>query len=909
MAKKQQQQKERLFEEKLVPAKGGSGELFDVAFGDDSQPVECLGITFPNDEARRAHFTEKLREKLKDPEFRKLEGFPIGEDEDILALSDPPYYTACPNPFVSDFVRHFGRAYDPSERYERKPLATDVSEGKNDALYNAHGYHTKVPPRAIARYVLHYTKPGDLILDGFCGSGMTGVGAQLAAQPPADFRTNMEEEARQNRQPIPEWGVRSCILSDLSPVASFIAFNYNSPLDVARFEKEAKKFFDAIESELAWMYETRHTDKVKGRINYTVWSEVFLCSECGKEIIYFREALDRETNKIREQFPCPHCRSTVSAKRQLQKKKEQFFDKYAGDTFSRNARIPVLINYSVGASKYEKEPDAADLALVKRVEELTVKDFFPSDELPYAHMTHERVKVADYGVHRFHHFFFPRQLASLSAMWRLASQSSEHRTRQFMQFMVEQCIWGMSVMARYAPTHFSQVNQYLSGVFYVPSQSVDVSPWYILSGKYDRLLKSVKASWPKHRSTAVSVSPCCRQDAPDASIDYIFTDPPFGENIYYADLNQLIETWHRVRTEATSEAIIDKAKKKGLSEYQDLMRESFREYYRVLKPGRWMTVVFHNSHNSVWNAIQEAMSSVGFVVADVRILDKQQSSYRQVTGLTAVKKDLVISAYRPSEQLEERFRCATGTEASAWEFVRAHLRQIPVFVTKGNRVETVAERQDYLLYDRMVAFHVQRGFPVPLSAAEFHAGLLQKFPLRDGMNFLPEQVSEYDRQRMEVQEIEQYQLFVSDEKSAIQWVRQQLKDSPMTYTDLQPLYMQEAQRVWEKHEQPLELRTILEQNFVEESGGTWRVPDPKKEADLEQIRHRALMKEFEQYLDTKGKLKVVRTEALRAGFKEAWQTKDYTTIVQMAKRVPDAVIQEDQALLMYLDNASLMLGE
>jgi hypothetical protein len=230
-------------------------------------------------------------------------------------------------------------------------------------------------------------------------------------------------------------------------------------------------------------------------------------------------------------------------------------------------------------------------------------------------------------------------------------------------------------------------------------------------------------------------------------------------------------------------------------------------------------------------------------------------------------------------------------------------------VTKGNRVETVAERQDYLLYDRMVAFHVQRGFPVPLSAAEFHAGLLQKFPLRDGMNFLPEQVSEYDRQRMEVQEIEQYQLFVSDEKSAIQWVRQQLKDSPMTYTDLQPLYMQEAQRVWEKHEQPLELRTILEQNFVEESGGTWRVPDPKKEADLEQIRHRALMKEFEQYLDTKGKLKVVRTEALRAGFKEAWQTKDYTTIVQMAKRVPDAVIQEDQALLMYLDNASLMLGE
>src|ERR1039458_6435081 len=100
MAKKSKKlQTERLFEEHLVPAAPGSGRLFDVSFSvDRSKPVECLGMTFPNDEARRAFFMEKLREKLKDPAFRKIEGFPIGEDEDILALSDPPYYTACPNP-------------------------------------------------------------------------------------------------------------------------------------------------------------------------------------------------------------------------------------------------------------------------------------------------------------------------------------------------------------------------------------------------------------------------------------------------------------------------------------------------------------------------------------------------------------------------------------------------------------------------------------------------------------------------------------------------------------------------------------------------------------------------------------------------------------------------------------------
>ena len=76
--------------------------------------VECLGMTFENDEKRREYFLEKLREKLKDPEFRKIKGFRIGSDEDILALSDPLYYTACPNPFIEDFIERWGEPYDLS---------------------------------------------------------------------------------------------------------------------------------------------------------------------------------------------------------------------------------------------------------------------------------------------------------------------------------------------------------------------------------------------------------------------------------------------------------------------------------------------------------------------------------------------------------------------------------------------------------------------------------------------------------------------------------------------------------------------------------------------------------------------------------------------------------------------------
>lgn len=280
-----------------------------------------------------------------------------------------------------------------------------------------------------------------------------------------------------------------------------------------------------------------------------------------------------------------------------------------------------------------------------------------------------------------------------------------------------------------------------------------------------------------------------------------------------------------------------------------------------------------------------------------------------MTGITAVKKDLVISTYRPSDELEKRFKISVGREESAWEFVRSHLRQLPVFVLKGSRVETVVERQDYLLYDRMVAFHVQKEYAEPLSTSEFHAGLRQRFPERDGMYFLPDQVSEYVRRRIDVIEVEQLQMFISDEKTAVQWVRRQLAASPMTFRDLQPVYMKEAQLAWQKHKQPVDLRLVLEQDFLEQRDGTWRVPDPKKEADLEQIRNRSLLKEFQNHLDTKGKLKVVRTEALRAGFKECWQKSDYPSIIEMAKRVPEEVIREDPSLLMYYDNAHTRQGE
>jgi len=905
-----------------------------------SGPVVCLGHKFESDAARREHFTSLLRDKLKDPAFRRSEGFPVADDEDILRMSDPPYYTACPNPFLADLVAHYGKAYRATDSYHRDPFAIDVSVGKTDALYKAHSYHTKVPHLAIVPSILHYTKPGEIVLDGFAGSGMTGVAALWCGAASEAYRKELEAKWKRDGLSTPEWGARQPVLNDLSPAATMIAAGYTLPFDIDTFKAAGQALLDTADKEFGWMYEVQHEDGRKGQVNYLVWSEVFACPDCAREIVFVNQALDPETKTVRNEFPCPGCTASLNKDR-LERTFETRIDPASKQTVKQVRFRPVLVNYSIGRQDFERAVGDADQRILERVERLPLPPEVPTVPFPIEEMEHGS-RIAPKGFTHSHHFFLPRAANALATLWRLAWAEPDVATRRMLVWFVEQAIWGMSVLARYTPTHYSQVNQYLNGVYYIGSQIVEVSPWYILDGKLSRLSKAFVGAKPSGTFAAITTGSCAAMPLAAQSVDYIFTDPPFGENIFYADLNFLVEAWHRVRTDAAPEAIIDAPKDKGLNEYQDLMRRCFEEYFRVLKPGRWMTVVFSNSRNGVWRAIQEAMGVAGFVVADVRTLDKQQGSYRQVTS-SAVKQDLVISAYKPSKALEDKFTLGSATEDTAWAFVREHLSNVPKFVGRASEGEIISERTPQMLHDRMVAYHVQHGVSVPLSGPLFFAGLAQRFAERDGMFFLPEQVAEYDRRRASVTEVKQLSLFVTDEASAIQWLRRELTARPRSAQELTPAFMKELQ-AWAKHEQTIELRELLQSNFIEYDGvppvpsqihrylstnfkelrnlskedpdlvakakGRWYVPDPSKALDLEKLREKSLLREFEDYKQSKSnRLKTFRTEAVRAGFKAAYDAKDYATIVGVARKLPDTVLQEDEKLLMYYDVASMRVGE
>jgi len=931
-------------------------------------PVECLGLTFANDAERREHYLALLAEKLKDPEFRKIEGFPLGEDEDILELSDPPYYTACPNPFIEEFITHYGRPYDPAEEYKREPYAADVSEGKNDPIYNAHSYHTKVPHKAIMRFILHYTNPGDIVFDGFCGSGMTGVAAQLcgdqAQVESLGYRVSNDGSILREFktgdgstwQKFSMLGSRQVVLNDISPAAYSIAYTYNVPVDGGAFEADARTIINALTEKCAWMYETLHNptdnelvvasrETSKGvplskvfpektaQINYSIWSDVFLCSECGHDVVFWDSAVDIEAAEVSDPFLCPECNAELT-KRKLDRRMVSRIDLASGDVLMQSKQVPVLINYKIGSKRFQKKPDASDLALLEYISNKKIESWFPSDFLMDGKETKRNEPI---GITNVHHFYTPRNLAVFAEFLSLSSDSdwSKH-----LYGAAKDCHSYATKMIKLNVRRLlhggGQFMGFVGGTLYVPSLHAEQSTLSSLITKTKKVVGNYKSSEFNIKNTLVQAGSLTDMKVPSNSLDYIFLDPPFGANISYSELNFIWESWLKVKTSIAKEAIENTVHEKGADEYRGLMAACFSEAYRMLKPGRWMTVEFSNTKASVWNSIQLALAEAGFIVANVSALDKKQGSFKAMTTPTAVKQDLIISVYKPNGGFEQRFE-KEGDEDGVWDFIRTHLGYLPIVKKYDGEISHITERDPRILFDQVLSYFVKNTRHIPLSSHGFQAGLLERFAERDGMIFLPEQVAEYDRARITSSQLRQLTIFVDDEASAIEWLRQLLNVKPQTYQDIHPKFINELSG-WKKAEDQLELSKLLEQNFLNYDGvgplppqihsylstnfkemrnlpkgdaqlikkakDRWYVPNPEREDDLQKLRDRDLLKQFAEYKNHEGrKLKTVRLEAVRCGFKKAWQDREYGIIITVAEKIPQNLLQEDQKLLMWYDQA------
>ena len=403
-----------------------------------------------------------------------------------------------------------------------------MSEGKTDPIYMAHTYHTKVPHKAIMQYILHYTKPGDVVLDGFCGTGMTGVAAQMCGCPDSDFKYRIEQ-----MNPDVVWGTRKAILNDISPSATFIAANYNAPVDCYGFSDEVHRIVDEAEQELGWMYHTKPNDenlwKGKAVINYTLWSDVFYCPHCGKEIVFWDIAIDDEGN-MKKELRCNACGSIIT-KTQCARAKDILVDKVTGKTIEVSKQVPVLINYSYGGKRYDKKPDAQDLELIEKIKELDTAKWFPTTEVPYGEKTADPIKA---GITRVNLFYTERNLYALALIWDKA-QKSKYKNQ--VMFCVTAILMKTASKLHNVGMKKGKIN--LAGAMpnalYIPSILAERNIFTLVRGK----IKDIEPvfSFPK------KFGDCCVSCGsstdlsmiPNNSVDYIFVDPPFGDNLIYSE--------------------------------------------------------------------------------------------------------------------------------------------------------------------------------------------------------------------------------------------------------------------------------------------------------------------------------------------------------------------------------------
>ena len=870
-------------------------------------PVTCLGREFENDEARRAYFREELRKKL--PELRKIEGFPIGEDDDIINLSDPPYYTACPNPWLNDFIAEWEKEKEQLEHEGKRkkdfevkePYASDVSEGKNNPVYTAHTYHTKCPHPAIMRYILHYTQPGDIVFDGFAGTGMTGVAAAACSNSQDAIAARINGEWQKEFGHRPNWGARHAVIGDLSPYATNIAYFYNTPVDIKLLQKEVTRIQQEMEDECSWMYTTTNSKgEPSGKISFVVWSDLMVCPSCGREYVFWNQSFDKKNNCILDEFHCPHCHAKQS-KKTAKTATETYYDEALQKTMTRVKQVPVIVVGKAGKEKIQRAPNKYDINILRRIEETQLNGFYPIDALPEGLKT--RDPKAKYIFH-VHQFFTKRNLIALSKLYNKIEASPMAHTLRFM--FTGMLILSSNMNRVRVSNPYNRGKGNLSGTLYVPGVPTETSIIDQIGERFRTMANAIK-ELSQVRSNLLYVGSADCLPIHKNMIDYIFTDPPFGANLNYSELNSLPEPWLRVVTNNAHEAIENTSQGKSAQFYLNEMSACFAEYYRVLKPGKWMTVEFSNTSAAVWNSIQQSLTSAGFVVANVASLDKKQGSYNAVTSTTAVKQDLVITCYKPSEELTNKLDVSSSNINSVWDFITEHLAHLPIHIERGNATTTVIERSPKILYDRLISYYVQHGYQIPMDAQEFQAGLRERFIERDGMYFTAPQAAEYEEKRKHTTDFVPMGLIVSDEANGIEWLKLQLRE-PKTYQEISPEWMQAVNGLKKGDVLP-ELKDILEENFIEDETGHWHVPDLEKQIDLEKLKHKSLMKEFNLYKEMaqkpRARIKEVRVEALREGFKQCFKDKDFATILLLGDKIPQNILTEDEVLLQYYDIAQM----
>jgi len=470
-------------------------------------------------------------------------------------------------------------------------LPERISVTKTKSAYRAHSYHTKVPPEAITPFIRAFTNPGDVVLDMFSGSGMTGVAALAEG--------------------------RNAVLSDLSPAAVHISRNYTTPCDLADFAAALARVADTFEPTMNWLY--RPISQQEQTIEYTTWSDIFECPACTGRILYWDLVHTPGATDSRG-VTCPHCDSYVR-KGDL---------KWAGET-------PVQTHVSSGSNRVASHtPNEAEISLIAEVDSTPIPYWIPN--VPFGSDREMwRASHTAMGITDVSHFFTKRNLHALAALRHAILSCTDGRAREALMFAFTACV---NRASRRYQWNAKRPTNVMTGTLYISSLRYEWNVWSL----FKRKAADVRRYYETFPSTTAQVQVMNRSATdlsciPDGTVSMVFMDPPFGSNIFYADSSILWEAWLGTMTDGTEEIVVNKSRArigggKTLDDYGQLMAKAFSEASRVLAPGGFAVLAFSNSDDRVWLEIQKAIAIAGLETVSVHILDKGQPSIKGVKGVT-----------------------------------------------------------------------------------------------------------------------------------------------------------------------------------------------------------------------------------------------------------------------------------
>jgi DNA modification methylase len=491
-----------------------------------------------------------------------------------------------------------------------------VTAGKGTAAYNAHSYPTKVPPEAIEPFLNHFTKPGDVVLDPFCGSGMTGLAA---------LRTG-----------------RRAVLNDLSPLAIHLTHNHTTPCDPESLLDAWHAIRESLNVEERRHYGIRCDACRKiGTIRYTIWSDVYRCPECAAAVNLWDSATELERGAGTKVLRCTTCERHWPKSASTRIRSEPTYATFACNC-SSSLRSRVL-------TQRERASTSTFSAPAKHL-------FVPNARVGETREMYQRSALHLRGIAKVRDFYTPRNLSALARLWDEIGGVRDRRVRSALAFAFTNTAWHGTRMRRFNARGGQRP---LTGTLYIPQLSSEANVFDVFGHKIRQLARFYRElgkSAPLSPSTMRLGSATDLGWLADASIDYVFTDPPFGANIFYADCNLIAESWLGMVTDVDQEAVVNRSRSllqggKTLLQYQVLLQGAFAEMHRVLRPGCWATVVFQSSDGAVWGAIEAAAERAGFTVHAADMLDKVQQSmkgYRGRRGREHVASfDIVVHLRKP----------------------------------------------------------------------------------------------------------------------------------------------------------------------------------------------------------------------------------------------------------------------